>query len=455
MDASAYFKGKKITVMGLGLLGGVGDIKFLAESGADIIATDLKSEAELRPSLDILEKFPNIRFTLGRHDLADFRDRDLIIKAPGAPLDSPFIAEAHKNGIRVTMWAALFATFAREEGATIVGVTGTRGKTTVTEMISAILKAAKKNVIEGGNVRGTSVLPQLADVSSGTIAVLELDSWKLQGFGEARMSPHIAVFTTLYPDHMNYYGSTPLTTGKNAMDAYLADKAQIFLYQKSEDTLVLGKQCAATLIEKYSDKIDSKTLVVDELKLPDTWTLRIPGLHNRYNAALALAALRALPAGRQGSSISDEVSRKALESFAGVPGRLELIREVNGVKVYNDTTATTPEATLAALAALDPAHTVLIMGGADKNLDMNALLLKLAEVKRVILLAGTGTSRVLEFIPNASVFDTLESAVKEAFSAAEPDDNLLLSPAFTSFGMFKNEYDRGDQFNSIVKTLPQ
>ena len=207
MDPIAYFKGKRVTVMGLGLLGGVGDIAFLAESGADIIATDLKNEADLKPSLDILRKYPNIRFTLGKHELADFKKRDLVIKAPGCPLDSIYIAEARKQGTEVTMWSALFARFAREAGATIVGVTGTRGKTTVTAMIVAILREAGKSVVEGGNVQGTSVLPQFASVTSSTIAVLELDSWKLQGFGEARISPDIAVFTTFYEDHLNYYNA--------------------------------------------------------------------------------------------------------------------------------------------------------------------------------------------------------------------------------------------------------
>ncbi|HEX8994184.1 MAG TPA: UDP-N-acetylmuramoyl-L-alanine--D-glutamate ligase [Candidatus Paceibacterota bacterium] len=438
VNAKAQFEGKKITVMGLGLLGGVGDIAELAESGADIIATDLKSETELKPSLDALAKYPNIRYTLGSHELADFRDRDLIIKAPGTPADSIYIAEARKQGTPITMWAALFAKFAREEGATIVGITGTRGKTTVTEMLSSILRAAGKQVIEGGNVRGTSLLPQLADVRESTIAVLELDSWKLQGFGEAKMSPQIAVFTTLYADHMNYY--------HDDMDAYLADKANIFLYQTEEDTLILGKQCAPTIIEKYGEQIESKTLVIDELKLPDTWTLQILGAHNRYNAALALAAARTL-------GVADETSRTALAAFKGVPGRLELVREVNGVKVYNDTTSTTPDATRAALQALDTGarNIILIMGGSDKNLDMNTLLYEIPDfTKRVIMLAGTGTNRVLEFLPGASVFDDLKKAVDEAFVAAEAGDIILLSPAFASFGMFKNEYDRGDQFNALV-----
>jgi len=391
----------------------------------------------------VLKKFPNIRYTLGRHDLADFRDRDLIIKAPSTPIDSLFVAEAHKNNTHVTMWAALFATFARDAGATIVGVTGTRGKTTVTAMIVSILRAAQMEVIEGGNVQGTSVLPQLTNVIPETIAVLELDSWKLQGFGEAKMSPNIAVFSTFYPDHMNYY--------HDDLGTYLADKANIFLYQKPEDTLVLGKQCAPTVIEKYGDKIEAKTLVVDETKLPDTWTLCIPGMHNRYNATLALAAARAI-------GIDDSVSRKALESFAGVPGRLELIAEKNGVKIYNDTTATTPEATNVAITSLSDvgrgtSHIILIMGGTDKGLDMDALITKLSELKRVILLAGSGTNRILEFLPNASVFDTLPKAVAEAFASAESGDTILFSPAFTSFEMFKNEYDRGDQFNALIEKL--
>ena len=121
------------------------------------------------------------------------------------------------------------------------------------------------------------------------------------------------------------------------------------------------------------------------------------------------------------------------------------------------TTATTPDATIAAILALaggsTEKRTILIMGGADKGLDMNALLAKLVEVKRTILLAGTGTSRVLAFIPNASVFDNLAQAVHEAFTSAEPGDIILFSPAFASFGMFKNEYDRGDQFTAIVQSL--
>ena len=436
MDASAHFRGKKITVMGLGLLGrGVGDARYLAECGAELIVTDLKTSEQLAESVAQLKAFPNITFVLGEHRLEDFRDRDLILKAAGVPLDSIYIAEAKRNAIPVRMSVDLFVEIS---GVKTIGVTGTRGKSSVAHMVYEILKAEGREVILGGNVRGVSTLALLPEVTPEHVAVLELDSWQLQGFGEAHMSPRIAVFTTFYPDHQNYYKDDP--------GQYLLDKANIFLYQDPDDTLVIGSQCAPTLIEAFGEHILSKVVIVGADKLPADWKLTVLGEHNRYNAALALAVARAY-------GVDDAVSRKTLEAFMGVPGRLELLREVKGVKIYNDTTATTPEATLAALAALDPARTVLIMGGADKGLDMNALLLKLHDVKRVILLAGTGTSRVLEFIPDASVFDDLGKAVAEAILAAGEGDTILFSPAFASFGMFKNEYDRGDQFNALVKAL--
>lgn len=436
MDASSYFKGKKITVMGLGLLGrGVGDAKYLASCGAELIVTDLKTAEQLVASLEELKDFPDIRYTLGEHKLEDFRDRDLVLKAAGVPLDSIYIEEAKKNGIEVRMSADLFMELS---GVTTVGITGTRGKSTVTHMVAAILEAAGKKVLLGGNVRGVSTLSLLPEATPEHIAVLELDSWQCQGLGEAALSPHVAVFTTFYSDHLNYY--------KNDLDQYLADKANIFLHQDPDDTLVLGSQCATTIIDAFGELILGNTVIADENKLPGDWQLKIPGVHNRYDAALALAAARAL-------EVSDVISRKALEAFKGVPGRLELAREVNGVKIYNDTTATTPEATLAALSALDPEHTVLLMGGADKALDMQKLTVHLPGLKKVLLLAGTGTDRIKAEIPEAKIYTDFASAVSDAYAACAPGDSLLFSPAFASFGMFKNEYDRGDQFNVLVKEL--
>jgi UDP-N-acetylmuramoylalanine--D-glutamate ligase len=438
MDARSYFEGKKITVMGLGLLGrGLGDVRYLAEMGAELIVTDLKTEEQLATSVEALQGFKNIMFVLGEHRLEDYANRDMVLKAAGVPMNSEFIAEAHKNSIPVRMSSSLFAELA---DIPVVGITGTRGKSTTTHMIHQILVAAGKKVLLGGNVRGVSTLALLPDVTADSIAVLELDSWQLQGFGEAKMSPHIAVFTTFFPDHLNYYDGN--------LDTYLADKANIFLFQKPGDTLVLGSQCAGIIQGKYSGLMQGWTSLVGEGDLPNDWKLNVPGEHNRYDAALARRAVQAL-------DVSDDVIRGALENFGAVSGRLELVATVDGVDYYNDTNATTPDATLAGINALSEKYAgnvLLIMGGADKDIDMKELLAELPRfTKRVELLSGTGTDRIRPELPDAEVFDNLVAAVGNARRHAQPGDAIILSPAFASFGMFKNEYDRGDQFNAIVK----
>jgi UDP-N-acetylmuramoylalanine--D-glutamate ligase len=459
MNTSGLFQGKKVTVMGLGLLGrGVGDVKFLAEEGAQLIVTDLKTKEELKDSLAELseEKMgkvaKNIKFVLGEHRLEDFRNRDFILKAAGVPIDSIYIEEARKNNIRIEMSAALFASLTE---ATVIGITGTRGKSTVTHLLYEVLKQAnaiqdgeKQKVFLGGNIRGVSTLPFVKIAKKGDIAVLELDSWQLQGFNEKKMSPHISIFTTFYPDHLNYY--------KNNLAVYLDDKAAIFKYQNINDILIIGAQAEPFIAENYK-KIGmgkGKKIIVDESYLPEDWQLSIPGDHNRYNAALVLAAARTL-------LIPDIITKDITEKFKGVPGRLEFIREYNNIKIYNDTTATTPDATLVALKALGSSkNIILIIGGNDKSLDISKLAETLPEYcKAVITLPGTGTDKLLSMnaeikINNFQKANSLKESIQKALDKAEPGDIILFSPAFTSFGMFKNEFDRGEQFNKIIKDLP-
>ncbi len=443
MKSQDFFKGKKITVMGLGLLGrGVGDVKFLAECGAELIVTDLKSPEQLVSSVDELKNFPNIIFHLGGHDIQDFKGRDMILKAAGVPLDSIYIGEARKSIIPVRMSADLFAELS---GVPVIGVTGTRGKSTTSHLIAHILKIAGREVFLGGNVRGVSTLAQLARVSSQTIAVLELDSWQLQGWGEIRMSPQLAVFTTFMPDHMNYY--------KNDMRAYFTDKANIFINQHEDDQLVLGEQMVSCIDEYgYKNKIRSHVTVAGASSIPLSWKLKIPGEHNRMDAGIAAAAARAF-------GIEEDAIREAVESFEGVPGRLQFLREVRGIKIYNDTTATVPDATLAALRAvgdMNARKVLLIMGGADKSLDMSTLISEIPiYCKKVFLLAGSGTERIRSELSGVDIFDSMYSAVAAAFAAGEPGDVLLMSPAFASFGMFKNEFDRGDQFIEAAVSLKE
>lgn len=436
---TAFFKGKRVTLMGLGLLGrGIGDARFLARLGAKVLVTDLKTKEELASSLAELQEFPNISYRLGGHKLEDFAGCDMVIKAAGAPLDSLYIAEARKQGIPVYMSTALFAKFAADAGATLVGVTGTRGKSTTAQLIAHIVKTSEKKVLLGGNIRGISTLELLPQVTSDTIIVLELDSWQLQGFGDLHISPHIAVFTNLLEDHLNYY--------KSDWAAYFWDKANIFTHQKSGDRLIVGAQVLGQ-IQKANPPVAP---IVPPL-LPEEWKLQLLGEHNRENAALACLALRML-------GLNDDDIKKGMESFTPVEGRLQLAREVNGIKIYNDNNSTTPDATVAALKALDPEgrhHVVLIMGGADKGLDVSALRPAIhAHCKKVLLLSGTGTERIRSHTPDTPVFDSLKSALEAALSAASPGDSILFSPGFASFGMFTNEYDRNDAFVSALKTLP-
>lgn len=436
MDLRDYFAGKKITILGLGLLGrGVGDARYLAQQGAELIVTDLKSAEELSSSLEQLKEFDGIQYTLGEHRVEDFQGRDFILKAAGVPDPSPYLDAAREAGTPIKMSASWFAELS---GITCIGITGTRGKSTTTHMVNAVLKEAGIPSILGGNVRGVSTLAFLETATPEHVAVLELDSWQCQGWGEERMSPHIAAFTTFYPDHLNYY--------KGDLDRYLSDKANIFLFQKPGDTLVLGAQCAGLIQERYAGHLNGWVSIVGADDVAD-WDLHTPGEHNRYDAACALAIVRAL-------DIDDATTRKAIEAFPGVPGRLELIGEPRGVYVYNDTTATTPEATMAALAALGERYgnrIVLIMGGADKGLDMEELMACLpGQTKHVVLLSGSGTERVAPLVPHEMMHASLADAVEEAFTHAEAGDAILLSPAFASFGLFANEYDRGDQFNEIV-----
>jgi len=432
-DFWPYFKGKKVTVMGLGLLGrGVGDAAFLAECGAKLTITDLKSSAELKPSLQKLRKYKNIKYVLGRHRIEDFRNADFILKAAGVPLDSVYIKEARKNKIPIEMSAALFA---KLSGVPIIGITGTRGKSTVTHLIAHILKSAGKKVILGGNVRGVSNLQLLKQVKNSDIAVFELDSWQLQGFGEAKISPSIAVFTNFLSDHLNYY--------KNDKKKYFNDKSYIYKFQHPNDVLVLGPKMKG-LVRRVKGKVS----YADSKDVPKSWHINLLGRHNIENIACAIRVARIL-------GVKNEVIKKAVEFFKPIGGRLEMVKKVQGVHIYNDTNSTTPDAVIAALNSFSK-KVILIMGGMDKGSQVNDLLKILpSKTKYVFLTPGSGSDRILSErlkVESYKVKD-LRSAVEKSLGLASRGDIILFSPGFASFNMFKNEYDRGDQFMEIVKNL--
>ncbi|MBL7053536.1 MAG: UDP-N-acetylmuramoyl-L-alanine--D-glutamate ligase [Candidatus Portnoybacteria bacterium] len=427
------FKNKKITIMGLGLLGrGINVVKFFAQAGADLIVTDLKTKEQLKPALEELKKFKKIKYVLGKHRLIDFKNRDLIIKAPSVPFDSKYIKEAKKNKIPIEMDASLFAKLAEVK---IIGITGTRGKSTVTDIVYQILKKYYKNgnVFLSGNVKGMATLPLLKKVKKNDLVVLELDSWQLQGFNDSKISPDIAVFTNFLRDHMNYY--------RNSMNRYFNDKASIFKYQDSDSYLVVSQQAKIEIKKRFRHKIKSKIIKASNNK----WETKLLGQHNQDNINLAVEVLKLF-------EVKDLDIKKYLKTYSGMPGRLELVREFNGIKYYNDTNATSPEATIAAIKAINK-NIILIAGGNDKELKYREMV-KIIEkkVKTLILIEGTATNKIIDLMGySIKTVNNMKDAVEKANKFAKKGDVVLLSPGAASFGIFKNEYDRGDQFKKYVR----
>jgi UDP-N-acetylmuramoylalanine--D-glutamate ligase len=432
-----YFYGKKVTVMGLGLLGrGVGDTMFLAENSADIIVTDMKTPKELASSVKSLEDYPGITYHLGAHIASDFENRDYILKAAGVPYDSEYINHAKKLNVPVYMSAALVSqiTMKANLGVTIIGITGTRGKSTVTQMVAHILATAGLRVFIGGNVRGVANLPLLKALEEGDFLVLELDSWQLQGFGDLKISPNIAVFTSFLDDHMNYY--------KNDKELYFKDKANIYRHQREYDVLIASHQAAAEIGRR-----DEVSVVVPE----DTiFEMKLIGEHNQVAARLSYEV------GSQ-CGLSEDDIKNAIKTFLGIEGRLQDIGFFGGekkIRVFNDNNATTGDATIAAIDAINETYNqkpILIIGGSDKGL-LHASLEQtiLVGTKKCIFLAGTGTE--LLNLPKEYVFETLDECLKKAFELAEVNDIILFSPSFASFSKyFSNEYEKNDAFVEAIK----
>jgi len=427
-----FFRDKTVTLMGLGLLGrGTGDAAFLAQHCKKVFVTDAKSADELNASVDALKQYRNIEFFLGGHDEKIFTNTDFVIKGAGVRLDNPHIAAARKNNIPVYMSTALFARFSPIQ---IIGVTGTRGKTTVTCMIADILKRAGKRILMGGNLRGVSTLALLPAADQFDLAVLELDSWQMQGFDDLHISPHIGVFTSFSPDHMNYYDGD--------MKRYLYDKGSIFRHQKAGEVFVTSPAVA----QLFENETRASQWII-AAPLPADLALQVPGAHNLLNAGLAKAAAKAC-------GIDDATIEAALRDFTSVEGRLQFVGKWQERSIYNDNNATTEEATLAALNAFPASSTVLIFGGADKGLAVDRLIDYIAANKiRGVLIKGSGSDRVLERIKTLPVAHSMREAIAKAIDLSKPQDNIILSPGFASFGVFKNEYDRSDQFMAEVKKL--
>jgi UDP-N-acetylmuramoylalanine--D-glutamate ligase len=480
------YTGMKVLVMGLGLHGGgLETIRCLARRGALLTVTDLQDEKTLAPSLVRLEASlggdpaaSSIRYVLGRHETADFAQADMVVKNPGVRPDSPFLRAAKRIETDISIFLA-------ESPARLVAVTGTKGKSSSASALHWVLAAARKPGLPGGrawlggNIT-VSPLSFLDELAPGDDVVLELSSFQLGDLrgrrredGRPLLKPRGALITAIMADHLDRYKD---------MEDYVADKRVISEGQDGEDVLVAEDDFWGNRFRRESR---GRPLAYSESPLPKGvsggWLtgpggpglarlsgavppgisageplelvpprLKTPGFHQKKN--LLAAGLILLDLG-----LSPDTIREGLASFPGIEHRLELFHEAGGVRFYNDSAATIPEAAAAALRAFDR-PTVLVTGGSDKNLDFSPLADAAPRAKALILLDGAGSVRIAALLKAAGLdftgpLDSVEAAALAARDAAAPGDVVILSPGCASFGMFRNEFDRGKKWKDAVKAV--
>lgn len=435
------YKDKKILVVGLGLQGGgVSVVKFFSRLGAKVKVTDLKSRAVLAPSIERLKDY-SVEYVLGEHRLSDFTECDVIFKGPSVKWDMPEILAAQKRGITVETEAAFFVKHTR---AKTIGITGTRGKSTTSTLIYEILKKAGVSVFLAGNIPQSSTISLLETATEESIVVLELSSWQLSGFHKSKVSPHIAVLTNIYPDHLNYY--------KN-MDDYFYDKSAIYLYQKPQDFFIVN----SNLIKRIEqEKLKVTPIVFNENAFPVTLKY-LKGQHNLENASAVKCVADLL-------KIDEKISLQLISDFKGLNYRQQNIGTIGKVTFINDTTSTTPTATIKAIASFNDKQIILVLGGNSKFLPSDKLIETLKDVHKIVLLKGSFTDEILPILQTSyseklsPVYEDLGSAIKAAYQLGRhylKDCYLLFSPGATSFAMFNNEFHRGDLFNEIFTAIRQ
>jgi UDP-N-acetylmuramoylalanine--D-glutamate ligase len=412
---------ERALVLGLARSGEVAALA-LARRGVRVLAVDRSEEVDAGRL-----RAEGVEVVLGAEDPVLVDDVDLLVKSPGVPNEVPLVAAARSRG--VTVWSEV-ELGARLLANPLIGVTGTNGKTTTSELLGEIFRAAGRPVAVAGNV-GRPLTGLDGAIADDTWIVCELSSFQLEDIEELR--PRVAVLLNLTPDHLDRHGN---------LDAYRAAKLRIFENQGPDDVAVVPRGFppvagAGRRVEFAGD---------DPLPAEP----RIPGAHNRENAAAAAAAARA-------AGIAEEAVATALRTFAGVPHRLELVRELAGVRWVNDSKATNPEAAERALAAYPPGLRV-ILGGSRKGTLFASLAAQARESGvACAYLIGESADEIAEALAREGVrfrhSVDLEHAVADARADAETGDVVLLSPACASYDQFENFEERGERFRQLVEAL--
>jgi len=436
--------GKRVVVMGLGNFGGgVGAARFLVDEGCDVLVTDLNPPEQLQTSLKQLEGLP-IEYRLGEHRVSDFTTCDLVVVNPAVnPANNRYLRGAAAAGIRCLTEIQLLLR-ALSPRMRILGVTGTAGKSTTTAMIGHILgqHRGKERVHIGGNIGG-SLLPTAHRILETDFVVLELSSFMLEWIRRDKWSPRYAVVTNVTKNHLDRHGT---------FDDYVTAKETLLAFQKPHHHAVLGPGVG----ELMDPKCDDVTEV--DMAHPIMHDLPLPGAHNRLNATLAMHACGLF-------KVPHHKSAQFLQRFPGLPHRMELVGTFNGVRCFNDSKSTTPEAAILGLRGFDAGTVHLIAGGKSKGSDLTELGRFAAGHARCVYTIGeTGDAIAKAVRAHAQpptehdrpcgelvISGDLDSAVREAMHRAEPNDVILLSPGCASWDQFQNYEARGAAFKKLVK----
>ncbi len=445
-------KDKKVLIVGLGKTG-FATARFLVKMGARVTVTDRREGAVIE-GIDSLEEM-GVTVECGGHHMESFLGSDLIVVSPGVPYELRHLREARDGGVETMSEIELASSFI---DIPIVAVTGTNGKTTTTTLLGEIFAAAGRDVFVGGNI-GTPLVEYLLSGRRGSAIILEVSSFQLEGI--MRFRPQVAILLNVTEDHLDRYAS---------IDEYCEAKFRIFENQKESDLAIvngddpmimsrIGAVKKPPTVVPFSLTRSSRSGIFfregeiiyageeGEERYP-TGKFKLKGRHNLENIMAAIGAARHL-------GISRETILKTVERFDGLPHRMEAVRRIGGVWYYNDSKGTNVGALLKSLEGVE-GPVILIAGGKDKGGNYSLLKDAAAEKVKLLILLGEAKTKIrgaIGTVAETVLAGSLEEAVRIASARCTPGDTVLLSPACSSFDMFKSFEDRGEQFKRLVHQL--
>ena len=457
-EFNEFLKFRKVAIIGLGV-SNIPLIDYMYEKKARVMVFDDREESSIPK--DILEKIKLYKFdySFGKESLKKLKNFDIIFRSPSCLPTKLELEEESKRGAIVTTEIEMLMKMCP---CKIIGVTGSDGKTTTTSLINSILTKAGYKTYLGGNI-GTPLFTKLSEIKPEDIVIIELSSFQLMGMD---ISPNIGVITNITPNHLNIHKD---------YEEYIDAKKNVFKYQSEDDKVILNydneitNKCSKEAKSKVvffsgNTKLENGFIVDDKIikeckdgireHILDTKDVILRGKHNFENIATAIAATDGL--------VDRNIAIEAVKEFKPVEHRLEFIREIDGVKWYNDSVSSSPTRTIAGLNSFDE-DIILIAGGYDKNLDYTPIAKPIVEKVKGLILIGQTSGKIFEAVKNELekqnktlniyMCDNLEDTVNTAKKIAKENQIVLFSPASASFDMFKNFADRGIQFKNLVNKL--